>query len=183
MKTNKFFLLLATFMVCVTSVFISCSSDDDDNNNSKEMGDKAVEALKARLLDKEGNVVFGEPNEQGFYEIGMNQEDATTLVSNYVNNANYAGGATTYKLPDARGEVSVEPGTSEGVFYKLEVRVKGIPEMTLQVEDFNYMEGENKVKLLSKYKCNKCNAEFKLPKKAAKVCPSCGKDDIEEIEK
>ncbi len=42
MKTNKFFLSLATLMVCATSVFISCSNDDDDNNNSKELGDKAV---------------------------------------------------------------------------------------------------------------------------------------------
>ena len=54
MKTNKFFLSLATVMVCVSSVFISCSSDDDDNNSSKELGDKAVEELQSRLLDETG---------------------------------------------------------------------------------------------------------------------------------
>ena len=63
MKTNKFFLSLATLMVCATSVFISCSNDDDDNNNSKELGDKAVTELKTRLIDEDGAVVFGELNE------------------------------------------------------------------------------------------------------------------------
>lgn len=188
MKTNKFYLLLATFMVCATSVFISCS-DDDDNNSSKEQGDKAVEALKIRVLDDEGNVVFGEKNEQGFYEIGMeNQEDATTLVGGYVNNANYDGGATTYILPDGRGDVSVEPSPKKGVYYNLGVRVKSIPEMKdlkLQVVEPGYMEGENRIFSVAWYKCNdsNCGKEFKLPNMAAKQCPVCGNKDVTKIEK
>ena len=92
MKTNKFFLSLATVMVCVSSVFISCSSDDDDNNSSKELGDKAVEELQSRLLDDEGNVIFGEANGQGYYDIGMEtQADAQKLIAQYAKN--YAGTA------------------------------------------------------------------------------------------
>ena len=119
MKTNKFFLSLATVMVCVSSVFISCSSDDDDNNSSKELGDKAVEELQSRLLDDEGNVIFGEANGQGYYDIGMEtQADAQKLVAQYAKN--YAGTANyTYTLPDARGTVQVDKGNEEGVYYNL----------------------------------------------------------------
>jgi DNA-directed RNA polymerase subunit RPC12/RpoP len=178
MKTNKFYLLLATFMVCATSVFISCSSDDDDNNNSKEQGDKAVKELQSRLLDEDGNVVFGEPNDQGVYEVGIEtQTDAQKLVSQYAKD--YSGAANyTYTLPDARGTVRVNQGDEEGVHYNLEVRVKGIPEMNLQVVEPNYMEGENKIIPFTSYDCNNCSIPFKVPNMAAKKCPSCGSSNV-----
>jgi DNA-directed RNA polymerase subunit RPC12/RpoP len=181
MKTNKFFLSLATVMVCVSSVFISCSSDDDDNNSSKELGDKAVEELQSRLLDDEGNVIFGEANGQGYYDIGMEtQADAQKLVGQYAKNYDGNAATYTYTLPDARGTVRVDKGDVAGVYYNVKFAVTGIPQMTLQVVEPNYMEGENKIKILSTYVCNDCGASFKLPNKAAKVCPSCGKTNIEK---
>lgn len=179
MKTNKFFLLVATVMVCVSSAFISCSSDDDDNN-SKELGDKAVKELQSKLLDEEGNVVFGETNDQGYYDIGMEtQADAQRLVAQYAKN--YSGTANyTYTLPDARGTVQVDKSNEEGVYYNLEVRVKSIPPIKLQVVEPNYMEGENYIKILIAYVCNDCKASFKLHNKSAKQCPECGSKNIEK---
>lgn len=190
MKTNKFFLSLATLMVCATSVFISCSNDDDDNNNSKELGDKAVTELKTRLIDEDGAVVFGELNEQGCYEIGMEtQSDAQDLVANYVKNASYTGNATLgtlkegpYTLPDGRGTVYVENGQEDGVFYLVRFDVKGIPAMKLLIEEENYMDNENAYSTFIKYKCNEsnCGIKFKLHNLAEKVCPKCGSTDITE---
>ena len=183
MKTNKFFLSLATVMVCVSSVFISCSSDDDDNNSSKELGDKAVEELKSRLLDEEGVVVFGEKNEQDFYEVGIEtQADAQKLVAQYAKN--YAGTANyTYTLPDARGSVQVNKGNEEGVYYNLEIRVKSIPQIKLQVVEPNYMEGDNKIRPFTSYDCNDCGLKFKIPNLAAKICPTCGSKNVKKIQK
>ncbi|MBR0045946.1 MAG: hypothetical protein IJP75_03555 [Bacteroidaceae bacterium] len=181
MKTKKFFLALATLMVCAASAFISCSSDDDNNNSSKEAGDKAVASLKALLLDDEGNPVFGETNEQGLYQIGFeNQNDATKQVGKYVNNAGYAGDATIYPLPDERGTVRVEKGAKDGIYYQVKFAVKDIPQMTLEVVDANYMENENALKTLTRYQCNNCNLIFKLPNMAAKKCTSCSSTNIEK---
>ena len=183
MKTNKFFLSLATVMVCVSSVFISCSSDDDDNNSSKELGDKAVEELQSRLLDDEGNVIFGEANGQGYYDIGMEtQADAQRLVAQYAKN--YAGTANyTYTLPDARGSVQVNKGNEEGVYYNLEIRVKSIPQIKLQVVEPNYMEGDNKIRPFTYYDCDDCRLTFKIPNLAAKICPTCGSKNVKKIQK
>lgn len=179
MKTNKFFLSLATLMVCATSVFISCSNDDDDNNNSKELGDKAVTELKTRLIDEDGAVVFGELNEQGCYEIGMEtQADAQKLVGQYAKNYDGNAATYTYTLPDARGTVHVDKGDVDGVYYNVKFAVTGIPQMTLQVVEPNYMEGENKIKALTSYNCNSCGNKFRLPNLAAKICPSCGGTDL-----
>ena len=182
MKTNKFFLSLVTLMVCTSSVFVACSSDDDNNDNSKELGDQAVAELKTRLIDEDDNVVFGETNDNGYYEIGLeSQNDAQKLVTQYAKG--YAGTATyTYTLPDTRGTVRVDKGDEEGVFYNVQFNVKSIPQMKLQVSDINYMESENKIKILTTYICNNCNATFKLPNKAAKICPSCGSINIEKPE-
>lgn len=179
MKTNKFFLSLATLMVCATSVFISCSNDDDDNNNSKELGDKAVTELKTRLIDEDGAVVFGELNEQGCYEIGIEtQTDAQKLVGQYAKNYDGNAATYTYTLPDARGTVRVDKGDVAGVYYNVKFAVTGIPQMTLQVVEPNYMEGENKIKALTSYNCNSCGNKFRLPNLAAKICPSCGGTDL-----
>ncbi|MBS7322981.1 MAG: hypothetical protein KIG78_05650 [Bacteroidaceae bacterium] len=179
MKTNKFFLSLATLMVCATSVFISCSNDDDDNNNSKELGDKAVTELKTRLIDEDGAVVFGELNEQGCYEIGIEtQTDAQKLVVRYAKNYDGNAATYTYTLPDARGTVRVDKGDVAGVYYNVKFAVTGIPQMTLQVVEPNYMEDENKIKVLTSYYCNSCGNKFRLPNLAAKICPSCGGTDL-----
>lgn len=183
MKTNKFFLLVATVMVCVSSAFISCNNDDDNKNNSKELGDKAVESLRTRLLDENGNVVFGELI-NGVYEMALQSEaDAKEVVAHYVNNEKYNGEATTYNLPDERGKVRVEKGEEEGIYYSVEFNVKGIPSMTLQVVDLNYMEGENKYYPFTTYTCNTCTKTFKLPNMAVKKCTVCGSTNVEKENK
>lgn len=176
MKTNKFFLSLATLMVCATSVFISCSNDDDDNNSSKELGDKAVEELKSRLLDEEGVVVFGEKNEQDFYEIGIeSQADAQELVTQYAKD--YTGAAThTYKLPDNRGTVRVDKGEG-GIHYIVKFTVQGIPDMTLQMVEPGYLEDDNIVTQFYNYICTNCDKEFRIHVMAEKKCPFCNKAD------
>ena len=178
MKTNKFFLFLATVMVCATSVFISCSNDDDDNN-SKDLGDKAVEELKSRLLDEEGNVVFGEKNEQECYEIGIeSQADAQELVTQYAKG--YTGAAPyTYNLPDNRGTVRVEEGDG-GIHYIVKFVVQGIPTMTLQMVDPGYLDNENIVLQFYTYKCTNCEKEFRIHVLAEKKCPYCNQSDYLE---
>lgn len=182
MKKNFTFFTFATMMLLgMSSVFYACSSDDDNNGNQQELGDKAVAELKAILIDSDGNPVFGEANEQGIYQIGLEtQADAQSLVAKYVNNAGFKDGKADYQLPDNRGKVIVNEGSEEGIFYQVQFAVKGIPQMTLQVVEPNYMEGENVVKILSTYVCKKCKATFKLHNKAAKICPSCGSTDIEK---
>lgn len=183
MKTNNFFLSLATLMVCATSVFISCSNDDDDNNSSKELGDKAVEELKSRLLDEEGNVAFGEANNQGYYVIGIeDQADARELVTLYAKG--YTDADTyTYSIPDNRGNIRVDKSNEAGVHYNLEVRVKSIPQLDqikLQVVDPGYMNDENVIKSFIKYICNNnaCGKTFTLPVMAEKKCTFCSSTDI-----
>ena len=179
MKTNKFFLTLATLMICVSSAFISCSSDDDNNGNGKGLGDNAVAALKAILLDDDNNIIFGEANEDGIYQIGLEDQNAArALVAKYVNNASLADDATLYTLPDGRGTVRVEKGVEEGVYYTVTFAVKEIPQMKLEVVDANYMDNENKISAKTSYKCNDCQATFKLFSMEAKKCTSCGSTNI-----
>ena len=179
MKTNKFFLSLLILILFTTYVFISCSNDDNDNNNSKELGDKAVTELKTRLIDEDGAVVFGELNEQGCYEIGIETlTDAQKLVGRYAKNYDGNAATYTYTLPDARGTVRVDKGDVAGVYYNVKFAVTGIPQMTLQVVEPNYMEDENKIKVLTSYYCNSCGNKFRLPNLAAKICPSCGGTDL-----
>lgn len=139
------------------------------------MGDKAVTELKTRLIDEDGAVVFGELNEQGCYEIGIEtQTDAQKLVGRYAKNYDGNAATYTYTLPDARGTVRVDKGDVAGVYYNVKFAVTGIPQMTLQVVEPNYMEDENKIKVLTSYYCNSCGNKFRLPNLAAKICPSCG---------
>ena len=143
------------------------------------MGDKAVTELKTRLIDEDGAVVFGELNEQGCYEIGIEtQTDAQKLVGRYAKNYDGNAATSTYTLPDARGTVRVDKGDVAGVYYNVKFAVTGIPQMTLQVVEPNYMEDENKIKVLTSYYCNSCGNKFRLPNLAAKICPSCGGTDL-----
>lgn len=143
------------------------------------MGDKAVTELKTRLIDEDGAVVFGELNEQGCYEIGIEtQTDAQKLVGQYAKNYDGNAATYTYTLPDARGTVRVDKGDVAGVYYNVKFAVTGIPQMTLQVVEPNYMEDENKIKVLTSYYCNSCGNKFRLPNLAAKICPSCGGTDL-----
>ena len=143
------------------------------------MGDKAVTELKTRLIDEDGAVVFGELNEQGCYEIGIETlTDAQKLVGRYTKNYDGNAATYTYTLPDARGTVRVDKGDVAGVYYNVKFAVTGIPQMTLQVVEPNYMEDENKIKVLTSYYCNSCGNKFRLPNLAAKICPSCGGTDL-----
>lgn len=143
------------------------------------MGDKAVTELKTRLIDEDGAVVFGELNEQGCYEIGIETlTDAQKLVGRYAKNYDGNAATYTYTLPDARGTVRVDKGDVAGVYYNVKFAVTGIPQMTLQVVEPNYMEDENKIKVLTSYYCNSCGNKFRLPNLAAKICPSCGGTDL-----
>lgn len=143
------------------------------------MGDKAVTELKTRLIDEDGAVVFGELNEQGCYEIGIETlTDAQKLVGQYAKNYDGNAATYTYTLPDARGTVRVDKGDVAGVYYNVKFAVTGIPQMTLQVVEPNYMEDENKIKVLTSYYCNSCGNKFRLPNLAAKICPSCGGTDL-----
>lgn len=184
MKKNLTFYALATMMLLgLSSVFCACSSDDDDNGNQQKAGDEAVAKLKSVLLDSDNNVVFGEANEQGLYQIGLeNQSDAQSLVANYVNNAGYTGEATLYTLPDGRGTVRVEKGSEDGIYYNVKFAVQGIPSMTLQVVEGPYMDNENKINAKTPYKCKDCGFNFKLFNLAAKKCTSCGSINIEIAE-
>lgn len=143
------------------------------------MGDKAVTELKTRLIDEDGAVVFGELNEQGCYEIGIETlTDAQKLVGRYAKNYDGNAATYTYTLPDARGTVRVDKGDVAGVYYNVKFAVTGIPQMTLQVVEPNYTEDENKIKVLTSYYCNSCGNKFRLPNLAAKICPSCGGTDL-----
>ena len=128
MKKNLTFFALATMMLLgISSVFCACSSDDDDNGNQQKAGDEAVAKLRNLVLDESGNVVFGETETAGLYEIGFGEKsDAVSLVAKYLNNANYKGGNSVYELVDNRGKVSVTEGQEDGVFYQMEFAVKGM---------------------------------------------------------
>ena len=184
MKKNLTFYALATMMLLgLSSVFCACSSDDDDNGNQQKAGDEAVAKLKSVLLDSDNNVVFGEANEQGLYQIGLeNPSDAQSLVANYVNNAGYTGEATLYTLPDGRGTVRVEKGSEDGIYYNVKFAVQGIPSMTLQVVEENYMDKDNAYNTFIKYQCKKssCGLKFKLHNLAEKVCPKCGSTELDQ---
>lgn len=184
MKKNLTFFAFATMMVLgMSSVFYACSSDDDDNGNQQKAGDEAVAELKSILLDSDGNVVFGEANEQGFYQIGLeSQSDAQSLVAKYVNNAVFKDGKADYQLPDNRGKVSATQDSEEGVFYQVQFVVKGIPSMNLQVVEENYMDKDNAYNTFIKYQCKKsnCRIKFKLHNLAEKVCPKCGSTELEQ---
>ena len=106
------------------------------------------------------------------------QTDAQKLVGQYAKNYDGNAATYTYTLPDARGTVRVDKGDVAGVYYNVKFAVTGIPQMTLQVVEPNYMEGENKIKALTSYNCNSCGNKFRLPNLAAKICPSCGGTDL-----
>lgn len=177
MKKNLTFYALATMMLLgLSSVFCACSSDDDDNGNQQKAGDEAVAKLRNLVLDTNGDVIFGETETAGLYEIGFkDKEDATGVIANYLNKTNYSGENAEYQLPDNRGKVSVTGGQEEGVFYQVNFAVKGIPTITLLMEETNYMLGkENKWKSTTTYTCSNCKIEFTLPKKSEPKCTNCG---------
>ena len=186
MKKYLSYLFVATgLLLGMSAIFTSCSDDDDNNDNQQALGDKAVLRLQNLLLDEDNNPVFGEANEQGIYQMGFDEEeDATKLVGTYVNNSQYAGGQKTYTLPDARGTVKVTEGAEEGIYYEVQFAVKGITPnpMTLQLVEPNYMDGENRLKTKTSYKCNNCEFIFKLFNLAVKKCTSCGSTDIEKVD-
>lgn len=185
MKKNSILMALAALMLLgASSIFTSCSSDDDNNgSNQQAAGDQAVAALKDLVYDPEGNVIFGEAEPQGVYEIGFDEkEDATKLVGKYLNNANYKGGNAVYNLADNRGKVSVTEGTEDGVFYQVEFAVKGIPTMTLIIEETNYMLGkENKTNFWVTYKCKSCS--YTTQRSANSAVPYCTTHTTQKMEK
>ena len=167
MKKNFTIFTLATMILLgMSSVFYACSSDDD-SVNQQELGDKAVAELKEMLFDKSGNVIFCDTETPGIYEIGLQEKgDAILFVAQYLNNADYKGGNAVYEVADKRGKVSVTEGAEAGVFYQVQFEVKGIPTMTLLVEEINFMMGkENKVAANDLYHCNACNKDFPTPKR------------------
>lgn len=174
MKKNFTFFTFATMMLLgISSVFYACSSDDDDNGNQQAAGDEAVAKLKSLVLDESGNVVFGETETAGLYEIGFEkEEDAVGMIANYLNKTNYSGENTEYQLPDNRGKVSVTGGQEEGVLYQVDFAVKGIPTMTLLIEEANYMLGQENASFLATFKCTQCTYTVKKAKKAVVSCPT-----------
>ena len=178
MKKNLTFFALATMMLLgISSVFCACSSDDDDNGNQQKAGDEAVAKLRNLVLDESGNVVFGETETAGLYEIGFGEKsDAVSLVAKYLNNANYKGGNSVYELVDNRGKVSVTEGQEDGVFYQMEFAVKGIPAMTLLIEETNYMMGkDNTTTFTAEFKCPSCSYSIRKAKSATPgKCPNDG---------
>ena len=177
MKKNLTFYALATMMLLgLSSVFCACSSDDDDNGNQQKAGDEAVAKLRNLVFDTNGDVVFGETETAGLYEIGFEEKEyAAGMIANYLNKTNYSGEDAEYQLPDNRGKVSVTGGQEEGVFYQVNFAVKGIPTMTLLVEEVNYMLGkENKTKSTNIWQCGKCGAVFNKPKAVTNPACICG---------
>ena len=170
MKKNFTFFALATMMLLgMSSVFYACSSDDDNNGNSQqEAGDKAVAELKEMLFDKDGYVIFGEAETPGIYEIGLEEKgDAVNFVAQYLNNTDYKSGNAVYELVDNRGKVTVTEDPEAGVFYQVLFEVKGIPTMTLLLEEINFMLGkENKIAAKDKYKCTTCGTVFGVAPRA-----------------
>ena len=174
MKKNLTFYALATMMVLgLSSVFCACSSDDDDNGNQQKAGDEAVAKLRNLVFDTNGDVVFGETETAGLYEIGFEEKEyAAGMIANYLNKTNYSGEDAEYQLPDNRGKVSVTGGQEEGVFYQVNFAVKGIPTMTLLIEEANYMLGQENASFLATFKCTQCTYTVKKAKKAVVSCPT-----------
>ena len=184
MKKNFTFFALATMMMLgMSSVFYACSSDDDNNGSSQqEAGDKAVAELKEMLFDKDGTVIFGDTETPGVYEIAFDeQSNAVSMVALYLNNADYKGGNAVYELADNRGKVTVTEGAEAGIYYQVLFKVKGIPTMTLLIEEPNYMMGkENKMMANNYWKCHRksgcTNPIFPKPKDidGTPNCTKCG---------
>ena len=143
-KKKSIYLFLATFLLLgMGSAFTACGSDDDDSEGNSE-----VAALKALLLDENGQVYF-DPMGEGNYKIGLSsKEDATSLIKLYVGSA-FTGQPRIYKLDDNKGSVDVASG-GDGVYYSVGFNVESIPQFRLWMLD----EGGNSFGV--NHKCNIC---------------------------
>jgi len=123
---NKTLLLVSILLCGLTAGVLSACGDDDDDDS---LGNSQVAALKALLLDENGQVYF-DPMGEGAYQIGLlSKQDAIDLIKLYVGNG-FTGQPRTYALDDNMGTVDVASG-SDGVFYSVGFAVKGIPQFRL----------------------------------------------------
>ena len=143
-KKKSIYLFLATFLLLgMGSTFTACGSDDDDSEGNRE-----VAALKALLLDENGQVFF-DPMGEGNYKIGLSsKEDATSLIKLYVGSA-FTGQPRIYKLDDNKGSIDVASG-GDGVYYSVGFDVESTPQFRLWMLD----EGGNSFGV--NHKCNVC---------------------------
>lgn len=143
---KKIFTILSILAV----LFTSCNKDDSSK------GSKEVAALKALVLDAEGNVVFTETNVAGLYTIGVESKaEAAELAGIYVG-GKVENSPVTRTIPDGKGTVKVSKGEN-GVFYVVDFAVEGIPGFTLDIEDINK---ENAGKGGTHHKCKICGRSW-----------------------
>ena len=160
MNRKKSFLvfLSALMLLGLGRGFAACGSDDDDS-----AGDREVAALKALLLDENGQVYFDAMGE-GIYKIGLlSREDATDLVKLYVGST-FTGQSLIHQLPDNKGSVEVGIG-ADGVYYFVRFKVEGIQPFQLWLVD----EGGNAFGV--NHKCNVCGFSWRS---TLNRCPRAG---------
>jgi len=134
--------------VCLL-VCVSCGDDDNDSN----VGNSEVAALKAVLLDDDGQIAFETTEASGVYKIGLlSLTDARSLVSLYAGDG-FTGKTYTYTLANNKGAVQVVVGDN-GVYYQIRFAVKGIPQFVLNLVD----EGGNAFGM--KHTCNVCGYQW-----------------------
>ncbi len=144
-KKKNLFGMLAAILFCALTAgaLTACGSDDDDSEGSRE-----VSALKALLLDENGQVFF-DPMGEGNYKIGLSsKEDAISLIKLYVGSA-FTGQPRIYKLDDNKGSIDVASG-GDGVYYSVGFDVESIPQFRQWMLD----EGGNSFGV--NHKCNVC---------------------------
>lgn len=124
-KKSIYVFLTALMLLGLGCTLAACGDDDDDDS----LCNSQVAALKALLLDENGQVCF-DPMGEGAYQIGLlSKQDAIDLIKLYVG-SDFTGKPGPYPLDDNMGTVDVASG-SDGVFYSVGFAVKGIPQFRL----------------------------------------------------
>ena len=159
---KKIFAILS--VLAVLAGFTSCNKDDSAKGN------KEVAALKAMLLDSEGNIVFEETTVTGLYCIGVESKDDAAELAGIYANCKVANDTVTRTIPGGKGTVKVSKGEN-GVFYCVDFAVESIPHFTLDIEDINK---ENAGKSGTQHKCGVCGKQWTGK---SNTCPWTDKHD------
>ena len=155
-------IITALSILAALAAFTSC--------NGSLKGDKEVSELKAKVLDKSGNIVFDETSVSGLYQIGVESKESADILAGAYAGSGFDGSNYTRTLSGNKGTVKVTKGT-DGVFWSVRFGVEGIPVFTLDIVDMNGENNESEGKSGIFHVCQHCGFRWKG---ATTTCPVIG---------
>lgn len=173
--------LILFLSVLLSVAFISCNNDDAPKQPDSE-SQELVEWIKQCVLDDKGEIAFIK-NEitDGLYAIPAGSAENAAWFVEELTHAKLEGDAKTLDLGDGLGMIRISGSEKEGVYNTLVFNVKDIPQFTLEVASWEYINNDNtygqeytSIILRGFYICDNCSNLSNIVSSTDGKCPYCG---------